>query len=113
MSDNDNIDWDNLSFDDLERIDFNNIPIQHLDEVSKMMCLREFHNSGNLSNRSLSKLTKTHHNTIGRKAKGLGDFSVLDFIIMFAVREMPQEDIDALANKGGKVNLSKFWDVFK
>lgn len=113
MSSSNNVDWDNLSFDDLDIIDFENIPSQYVEKVAKMMCLRQFHKSGNLTNRAFSKLTNTHHNTVGRKAKGNGDFSLVDMMVMFAVRDMPQEDIDAIANKGGKLNLSKLWNVFK
>lgn len=113
MNKNDGFDWNNLSFEDLEKIDFENIPSEHVAEVAKMMCLRSFHDTTNISNRALSKLTGTHYNTVTNKGKGKGMFSILEMMIMFAVRELPQEDVDDIANKGGNLNLSKLWDVFK
>jgi hypothetical protein len=110
---NKNIDWDNLSFSDLEILDFENIPAEHVDTVAKMMCLRKFQSMNNMDNVSLARLTGTHVNTVTNKSKGKSSFSVLDMMVMFAVRDMPEQDIKTIADTGGKLNLGKLWNMFR
>lgn len=113
MKDDKDIDWNNLSFDDLERIDWENIPAEHVPKVADMMCKRKLCNLEALTGRSMAKLTDKHYNTITNKINGKSNFSWLDFMIMFAVQDMPKEDIDAMAKFGGKLNLKRLWEFFK